>query len=120
MEFQTGHALWALAEAGISRNHPQVRKGAEYLLNRQQAFGGWLDPLQSFENFRTPFRETRQDARDVRREYRSAWNSGLRDPDLSATSTYSVSHSRRNFTRNSWPRGVARQRSRLGSTSNNA
>ena len=27
-------------------------------LRRQQAFGGWMDPLQSFENFRTPFRET--------------------------------------------------------------
>jgi HEAT repeats len=25
---------------------------------RQQGFGGWMDPLQSFENFRTPFRET--------------------------------------------------------------
>ncbi|MEO7651958.1 MAG: HEAT repeat domain-containing protein, partial [Bryobacteraceae bacterium] len=25
---------------------------------RQQHFGGWMDPLQSFENFRTPFRET--------------------------------------------------------------
>lgn len=30
-----------------------------------------------------------------------------------------VSHSRRKFTRNSRPRGVARQRSKLGSTSNN-
>jgi hypothetical protein len=58
VEFQTGHALWALAAAGISHNHPQVQKGLEYLLNRQQTFGGWFDPLQSFENFRTPFRET--------------------------------------------------------------
>ncbi|HYO82990.1 MAG TPA: HEAT repeat domain-containing protein, partial [Bryobacteraceae bacterium] len=29
-----------------------------FLLSRQQPFGGWMDPLQSFENFRTPFRET--------------------------------------------------------------
>lgn len=58
VEFQTGHALWTLAAAGVPRDNPQVRKGLDYLLNRQQEFGGWFDPLQSFENFRTPFRET--------------------------------------------------------------
>lgn len=58
VEFQTGHALWALHAAGIPRDNPQVAKGLAYLLSRQQPFGGWLDPLQSYENFRTPFRET--------------------------------------------------------------
>jgi hypothetical protein len=58
VEFQTGHVLWALHAAGIPREHPQVAKGLSYLLARQQPWGGWLDPLQSFENFRTPFRET--------------------------------------------------------------
>jgi hypothetical protein len=58
VEFQTGHALWALHAAGIPREHPQVAKGLAYLLKRQQDFGGWMDPLQSYENFRTPFRET--------------------------------------------------------------
>jgi hypothetical protein len=58
VEFQTGHALWALSAAGVPRENPQVRKSLDYLLNRQQVFGGWFDPLQSFENFRTPFRET--------------------------------------------------------------
>lgn len=58
VEFQTGHALWALHAAGISRDHPGVAKGLAYLLGRQQPFGGWLDPLQTYENFRTPFRET--------------------------------------------------------------
>jgi len=58
VEFQTGHALWALQAAGIPRDNPQVAKGLAYLLGRQQAFGGWLDPLQTYENFRTPFRET--------------------------------------------------------------
>jgi hypothetical protein len=57
-EFQTGHALWALQAAGIPASNPQVAKGLNYLMGRQQAFGGWMDPLQSFENFRTPFRET--------------------------------------------------------------
>ena len=46
------------AAAGVPRDNPQVQKGLDYLLNRQQGFGGWFDPLQSFENFRTPFRET--------------------------------------------------------------
>ena len=58
VEFQTGHALWALQAAGIPRDHPQVAKAIDYLLRRQQPFGGWMDPLQSDENFRTPFRET--------------------------------------------------------------
>lgn len=58
VEFQTGHALWALHEAGIPISEPHVKKGLEYLMSRQQSFGGWMDPLQSYENFRTPFRET--------------------------------------------------------------
>jgi hypothetical protein len=58
VEFQTGHALWALHAAGIPASNPQVKKALDYLLARQQPFGGWMDPLQSFENFRTPFRET--------------------------------------------------------------
>jgi HEAT repeat protein len=58
VEFQTGHALWALAAAGIPADQPQVKKAIDYLMLRQQGFGGWMDPLQTFENFRTPFRET--------------------------------------------------------------
>ena len=58
VEFQTGHALWTLAVAGIPADQPQVQKAIQYLLHRQQPFGGWMDPLQSFENFKTPFRET--------------------------------------------------------------
>ena len=58
VEFQTGHALWALHDAGIPVTNPQVAKAIDYLMKRQQEFGGWMDPLQSFENFRTPFRET--------------------------------------------------------------
>src|SRR5207249_5928890 len=58
VEFQTGHALWALHAAGLPASNPQVAKAIGYLLRRQQTFGGWMDPLQSFENFRTPFRET--------------------------------------------------------------
>jgi hypothetical protein len=58
VEFQTGHVLWTLKAAGVPLTDPHVAKAVKYLLGRQQSFGGWLDPLQSFENFRTPFRET--------------------------------------------------------------
>src|SRR5205085_11745227 len=30
----------------------------DYRMRRQRKFGGWMDPLQTFENFRTPVRET--------------------------------------------------------------
>jgi len=57
-EFQTGHCLYTLALAGYPAQHPQLTKAARYLLARQQPFGGWFDPQQSYENFKTPFRET--------------------------------------------------------------
>src|SRR4029453_11916569 len=38
--------------------NPEGAKAIDFLFRRQQPFGGWMDPLQSFENFRTPFRET--------------------------------------------------------------
>src|SRR6185437_3519778 len=58
VEFQTGHVLWTLHAAGVPLSDPHVAKAIKYLMTRQQPFGGWLDPQQSFENFRTPFRET--------------------------------------------------------------
>ncbi|MFN0085133.1 MAG: hypothetical protein ACKVX9_07075 [Blastocatellia bacterium] len=58
VEFQTGHSLYTLALAGYGAEDPRIRKGVEGLLSRQQEWGGWFDPRQSYENFRTPFRET--------------------------------------------------------------
>lgn len=57
-EFQTGHCLWALAVAGYKADDPRLAKAVQYLMKRQQPFGGWFDPAQPYENFRTPFRET--------------------------------------------------------------
>jgi hypothetical protein len=34
VEFQTGHALWALHDAGIPVTNPQVKKAVDYLLRR--------------------------------------------------------------------------------------
>src|SRR5262245_23052321 len=58
VEFQTYHCLYALARAGYSPEHPQIARSLKFLLERQQEWGGWFDPKQSYENFRTPFRET--------------------------------------------------------------
>ncbi len=58
VEFQTGHVLWTLATAGVPKEEPHVAKAIAYLMKRQQSFGGWMDPLQTYENFKTPFRET--------------------------------------------------------------
>jgi hypothetical protein len=58
VEFQTYHALYALAAAGIKHDDPRTATALRRLLSRQQEWGGWFDPQQSFENFRTPFRET--------------------------------------------------------------
>jgi HEAT repeat protein len=57
VRFQTGHCLWVLALAGYPPDHPQVHKGVEFLLKTQQPWGGWLDS-STYENFKTPFRET--------------------------------------------------------------
>jgi len=58
VEFQTGHALWALHDAdvpAIIRKWPR-RSG---ICSGDSSVRGWMDPLQSnFEIFRTPFRET--------------------------------------------------------------
>lgn len=58
VEFQTGHSLYTLALAGYTADEPRIRKAVEFLLARQQEWGGWFDARQSYENFRTPFRET--------------------------------------------------------------
>ena len=58
VEFQTYHCLYTLARAGYKPDHPQIAKSLKFLMSRQQNFGGWFDPRQTYENFRTPFRET--------------------------------------------------------------
>jgi hypothetical protein len=58
VEFQTYHSLYVLALAGYSAENPQIARSLKLLFDRQQEWGGWFDPKQSYENFRTPFRET--------------------------------------------------------------
>jgi len=58
VEFQTYHCLYTLARAGYKPDHPQIAKSLKFLMSRQQTYGGWFDPRQTYENFGTPFRET--------------------------------------------------------------
>lgn len=82
VEFQTGHTLYALALAGYGRDHPRIAAGLKVLLARQQEFGGWFDPRQSYENFRTPFRETQFAVMALSEFYKGpvsarGWNAGF-------------------------------------------
>ncbi|MCI0523868.1 MAG: hypothetical protein L0Y75_01270 [Acidobacteria bacterium] len=58
VEFQTYHCLYTLALAGYPPDQPQIARSLKFLMERQQEYGAWFDPKQSYENFRTPFRET--------------------------------------------------------------
>lgn len=56
-EFQTYHALYALAKAGAPKDEPHVAKAIEYALGRQTASGAWQGEPE-YKNFDTPFRDT--------------------------------------------------------------
>jgi HEAT repeat protein len=82
VEFQTGHVLYTLALAGYKPDHPKIAESLRILLGRQQEFGGWFDPLQSYENFRTPFRETQFAVMALSEFYKGevtarGWNAGF-------------------------------------------
>lgn len=92
VEFQTGHALYTLALAGYSKDHPQISKGLGLLLARQQEFGGWFDPRQSYENFRTPFRETQFAVMALSQFFKGdltarGWNAGFQSQPLRVSGT---------------------------------
>jgi hypothetical protein len=86
VEFQTYQALYALALAGYAPEHPQVARALRFCLDRQQEFGGWFDPKQSYENFRTPFRETQFAVMALSQFYRGPDGKGwLTEKPLSLT-----------------------------------
>ncbi|MCW5969935.1 MAG: hypothetical protein KIT57_15625 [Blastocatellales bacterium] len=85
VEFQTGHVLYTLALAGYPADYPKIAEGLKLLLRRQQEFGGWFDPHQSYENFRTPFRETQFAVMALSEYYKGevrgkGWNAGFASP----------------------------------------
>ena len=77
VEFQTYHCLYALARAGYKPDHPQIAKSLKFCLDRQQEWGGWFDPKQSYENFRTPFRETQFAVMALSEFYKGARYTGV-------------------------------------------
>src|SRR5262249_3040600 len=94
VEFQPYPCLYALARAGSSPEHPQIAKSLEFLLNRQQQWGGWFDPKQSYENFGTPFRETQFAVMALSEFYKRApvrgW--GIGSPRLTANDPLAQLH----------------------------
>jgi hypothetical protein len=58
-EYTTGQLVYSLIESGIHpADEPRLEKAAQWLLTRQQPFGGWFQ-TDTHENFRTPMRESR-------------------------------------------------------------
>jgi hypothetical protein len=56
-EFQTWHAVYALARAGVTLDDPRLKKAVDLMLSRQRPFGGWQGN-PDYKNFDTPFRDT--------------------------------------------------------------
>jgi HEAT repeat protein len=56
-EFQTWHAIYALARAGVTIDDARLKKAVDLCLSRQQPFGGWQGN-PDYKNFDTPFRDT--------------------------------------------------------------
>jgi cellulose synthase operon protein C len=56
--YTTGQLTWTLLKIGFRREDPRIARALDYLLARQQSFGGWFQDT-THENFRTPMRETR-------------------------------------------------------------
>jgi len=100
-EMQTGESLYALSLAGLFADHPAIRKGVVALLQRQKAFGGWLD-INPYEQFQTPFRETQWALIALSRIYPGpgtrGWDGPL-GPEPTTLRTESVSHLLRDLER---------------------
>jgi len=56
-EFQTWHAIYALARAGVKIDDPRLRKAVDLCLSRQTPSGAWQGN-PDYKNFDTPFRDT--------------------------------------------------------------
>jgi hypothetical protein len=90
VEFQTYHCLYALARAGFSPDQPRIALSLKFLLERQQEWGGWFDPKQSYENFRTPFRETQFAVMALSEFYKGSDGKGWLTPPVQSLSTGDV------------------------------
>ncbi|MGH9673046.1 MAG: HEAT repeat domain-containing protein, partial [Bryobacteraceae bacterium] len=56
-DFQTYHAIYALARAGVTMDDPRLKKAVELCLARQTPSGAWQG-RPDYKNFDTPFRDT--------------------------------------------------------------
>ncbi len=56
-DFQTWHAVYALARAGVGLDDPRLKKAVDLCLSRQTPSGAWQGQ-PDYKNFDTPFRDT--------------------------------------------------------------
>ncbi|MBK9169430.1 MAG: HEAT repeat domain-containing protein [Bryobacterales bacterium] len=56
-EFQSWHAIYVLARAGVTMDDPRMAKAVKLCLSRQTASGAWQG-APDYKNFDTPFRDT--------------------------------------------------------------
>lgn len=56
-DFQTWHAIYALARAGLTLSDPRLKKAVDLCLSRQTSSGAWQGN-PDYKNFDTPFRDT--------------------------------------------------------------
>lgn len=82
-EFQTFHALYALAKAGVSPEDPRIAPTIRWCLSRQWPHGGWQGN-SDFKNFDTVFRDTQYAVMALSEFYRGpggrGWDAGFSAP----------------------------------------
>ncbi|NUN98045.1 MAG: HEAT repeat domain-containing protein, partial [Candidatus Omnitrophica bacterium] len=82
-EFQTFHAIYALAKAGVSAEDPRLAKSVQWCLSRQWPHGGWQGNAD-YKNFDTPFRDTQFAVMALSELYKGpgadGWESGFPAP----------------------------------------
>ncbi|MBL8291826.1 MAG: HEAT repeat domain-containing protein, partial [Bryobacterales bacterium] len=90
-DFQTWHAIYALARAGVTLADPRLKKAVDVCLSRQTPSGAWQGN-PDYKNFDTPFRDTQYALmalttlypgplqKQVMARQRFGWNAGFPAP----------------------------------------
>jgi hypothetical protein len=93
-DFQTWHAIYALARAGVTLSDPRLKKAVDVCLTRQTPSGAWQGN-PDYKNFDTPFRDTQYALmalttlypgplqKQVTARQRLGWNAGFPAPPSS-------------------------------------
>ncbi len=85
-EFQTYHAIYALAKAGVTLDDPRLQKAVRFCLAQQTPSGAWQGSPE-YKNFDTPFRDTQYAIMALSELFpgpnaggKKGWNAGFPEP----------------------------------------